>query len=365
MRVTEISFSSFRNLKDATIEPSEGINIICGENAQGKTNFLEAIWLFTGGRSFRGAKDKDLVRFGEHEAFLELKEKIYDREQRLKIEIKNGKRCVIINKVPQQTASAMVGQMCAVVFSPNHLDLIKGGPNVRRKFLDTAICQLQPLYTAQFLRYNHVLSQRNMLLRQLKKSKNLIDTLDIWEDKLVDLGSELILRREDYVKNLKKISAEFYSGLSASKESLFLQYKNSTAKENSLKKEQVKKDFKEALKNSREEDLALGFTTKGPHRDELEIRINEKSARQFSSQGQQRSAVLAIKLAETEIVRQTVGEDPIILLDDVLSELDAKRQSYLLKSIPQKQVFITCCEPELTSRLAAEKVFEVSDGAFL
>ena len=167
------------------------------------------------------------------------------------------------------------------------------------------------------------------------------------------------------VKNLKKISAEFYSGLSASKESLFLQYKNSTAKENSLKKEQVKKDFKEALKNSREEDLALGFTTKGPHRDELEIRINEKSARQFSSQGQQRSAVLAIKLAETEIVRQTVGEDPIILLDDVLSELDAKRQSYLLKSIPQKQVFITCCEPELTSRLAAEKVFEVSDGTFL
>lgn len=365
MRIKEISFRGFRNLKDASIEPSEGINIICGENAQGKTNFLEAIWLFTGGRSFRGTKDKDLVRFGEHEGFLEIKEKIYDREQILKIEIKNGKRYVIINKVPQQSASAMVGQMCAVVFSPNHLDLIKSGPNVRRKFLDTAICQLQPLYTEHFLKYNHILSQRNMLLRQLKKSKKLIDTLDIWEDKLVEIGSELILRRETYVKKLKKISAEIYLGLSAGKEKLFLQYKNITAKEKSLKKEQIKKDFKEALKNSREEDLSMGFTTKGPHRDELEIKINEKSARQFSSQGQQRSAVLAIKLAETELVRQTIGEDPIILLDDVLSELDGKRQSYLLRSIPRKQVFITCCETELTKKLKAEKVFEISDGAFL
>lgn len=365
MIVEKISFKEFRNLENAEVAPSKGINVICGDNAQGKTNFLEAIWLFTGGHSFRGAKDKELVAFGAQNASLSMEAFSFNRRQNLKIDITSGKRFVTVNKVPQQSASALVGRLCAVVFSPAHLALVKDGPGVRRKFLDTAICQTQPHYTAHFLRYNHVLTQRNSLLRYLQKSKNLVDTLDVWDEKLAEYGAEIVSRRFSYVEKLKGLSAEFYSGLSAGKEFLNLSYKTSLVGEIFEEKEKIKEIFKDKLKKSREEDIFAGFTTKGPHRDDIDIKINGKSARMFSSQGQQRSTVLAMKLAEANLVQQIIGEPPIILLDDVLSELDVSRQNYLLNSILEKQVFITCCEPELAKRLAVGQVFEVLCGGFL
>lgn len=364
MIVKEISFREYRNLKNAIVKPCEGINVVCGNNAQGKTNFLEAIWLFTGGRSFRGAKDRELVTFGKQKVELEMLAETFGRTQQLKIEVNQGKRDVTINKVPQQAVSALVGRFCAVVFSPTHLALVKDGPGVRRKFLDTAICQIQPQYTAFFLKYNHVLNQRNSLLRYLRKDKNLVDTLDVWEEKLAEFGAEIVMRRFSYLENLKVLSSNFYSGLSAGKESLSLQYKTTATAEIYAEKSQIKEDFKIKLKKSREEDVFVGFTTKGPHRDDIEIKINGKSARLFSSQGQQRSAVLAMKLAEAELVKKSVGEPPVILLDDVLSELDLNRQNYLLNSILEKQVFITCCEPELSKKFFAGRIFEVSQGVF-
>ena len=364
MIVEQISFKEFRNLKNATVKPSSGINVICGDNAQGKTNFLEAVWLFTGGRSFRGARDRELATFGSQNANLEMSAKTFGREQLLKIDINSGKRAVTVNKVPQTAASALVGRFCAVVFSPNHLSLVKDGPGVRRKFLDTAICQTKPHYTAHLLRYNHVLSQRNSLLRLLKKDKNLSDTLDVWEEKLAECGAEIIARRFSFLENIKDLAYGFFEGLSSGKDFLNLVYKTTATNEIFEDKSRIKEVFKDKLRKSREEDVFAGFTTKGPHRDDVDIKINGKSARLFSSQGQQRSAILALKLAEAELVQKIIGEPPVILLDDVLSELDLGRQNYLLNSILEKQIFITCCEPELSKRLNVGKIFEVSQGEF-
>lgn len=365
MKVKQISFKDYRNLKNAKVEPCSGVNVICGDNAQGKTNFLEAIWLFTGGKSFRGAKDKEIIKFGETKTSLEMLAEGFLRDQLLNICIEKGKRQVTVNRVEQKKASELIGRFCAVIFSPVHLSLVKDGPGVRRKFLDAAICQIQPRYISYFFKYNHVLNQRNSLLRHIKKNKNLKDTLDIWEDKLAEYGAEIIFRRFFYVEELKEHAANFYSGLSCEKETLLLQYKTLTTNEFFEKKDCIKEDFKKKLKKSREEDIFSGFTTKGPHRDDIEIKINNKSARMFASQGQQRSIVLAMKLAEAEIVQKKINESPVILLDDVLSELDFGRQNYLLNSILEKQVFITCCEKDITKKISVGKVFEVVNGEFL
>lgn len=365
MILEQIFFEGFRNLKKAEIRPCPSINVVCGDNAQGKTNLLEAIWLFTGGRSFRGSKDRELVTFGQQKARLEMFAETFGRVQNLNIEINNGKRAVTINKVSQQTASSLIGKFCAVVFSPVHLSLVKDGPSIRRRFLDTAICQLQPHYTAQFIKYNHILNQRNTLIRQLEKGKNLEDTLDIWDETLAECGADLIFRRFSYLEKLKILAAKFYEGLSSGKESLSISYKTTTINEKIKEKNQIKELFGLKLKKTRQEDILVGFTTKGPHRDDLEIKINGKSARLFSSQGQQRSAVLAMKLAESELVGEIINEKPVILLDDVLSELDFGRQNYLLNSILEKQVFITCCEPELTKKMSIGKILKVSQGEFI
>ncbi len=365
MKINKISFQNYRNLKDGTLEPIEGVNIICGNNAQGKTNLLESMWLFTGGKSFRGSKDSELTTFGEKFTQLETESYIQERTQKLKIEIKSGKRAVEINKVPQPHPSALVGKLCAVAFSPVHLSLIKDGPGLRRRFLDTAICQIKPMYTKHLLKYNHILNQRNVLLRTIKKSKNLIETLDIWEENLSICASEIISQRISYTEKLKNLSQQFYNGLSLEKETLKITYRSSINKEIVNEKEVIKKELKKKLEETREDDIALGFTTKGPHRDDLEVKIDGKSARMYASQGQQRSAVLAMKLAEAEIVDYTCKEAPIVLLDDVLSELDRGRQNYLLNSISNKQIFITCCEEELEKRFSSGKIFKVSNGEII
>lgn len=363
MRVRAVLLQNYRNLKNCAVEPSAGVNVICGDNAQGKTNFLESMWIFTGGRSFRGAKDRELVAFGEHFAKAFFTAESFGREQNLQVAITpGGKREVTVNKVPQESASALVGRFCAVVFSPVHLALVKEGPGVRRKFLDTAICQIQPKYAKQILRYNHILSQRNSLLRDLKKSNKFESTLEIWDEKIAECAATLLLKRQTFVGALKPSAAKFYEGLSAGRETMSLQYRPSVQTGPGETEEALKWEIFKKFEQLRQEDIAAGFTTRGPHRDDLEIKINGKSARQFSSQGQQRSAVLAMKLAKAELIQRKIGEPPVILLDDVLSELDATRQSYLLNSIAEKQVFITCCERDLGKKLAAGAVFTVEQG---
>lgn len=330
--------------------PQDGINIIFGENAQGKTNVLEAIWLFTGGRSFRGAKDAELVAFHQPKATIALDFFSQEREQHADITVLNGRRSVKLNGVQKKSASQLIGTFCAVIFSPEHLSLVKEGPSGRRNFLDAALCQIKPAYAALLSHYNHTLIQRNALLKDIPRHAELLDTLSVWDERLVRYGTEVVRQRRSYVQALSAPAAEVYAGISGGKESFGLSYLCTA------------EDLAAALVGARREDLQSGHTTVGPHRDDLEITVNDLSARSFGSQGQQRSLVLALKLAEADVLQMKTGERPVILLDDVMSELDGGRQDYLLNHLKNRQVFITCCEPDLAGRLKQGARFEVKGG---
>ncbi|MDR1253501.1 MAG: DNA replication/repair protein RecF [Oscillospiraceae bacterium] len=360
MNITSIKFKNYRNLKEQEINSNSGVNIIYGNNAQGKTNIIEAIWISTGGRSFRGTKDQDLINFNEKNAETELKFHARGREQRIKTQIADGQRKVFLNSILKTPASNIVGEFTSVIFSPSHLSLIKEGPHARRNFLDAAICQIKPIYAKIILQYRHILNQRNSLLKSIQNDKSLISTLDAWDNKFIDRSLVIRTERTKYLSLLQKEVLNIYRGLTSGTEQLELFYKGVAKDIDSLKEDLVKE-----LNRNRTEDIARGFTGKGPHRDDLEIRMNNKSVRSFGSQGQQRSVVLAMKIAEAEILEKSTGEKPVILLDDVMSELDTSRRNYILNFVKNGQVFITCCEPLSSIQLANSSVFEVRQGKIL
>lgn len=362
MYVKRLQLQQYRNLTPSQLEPDPGVNVIYGSNAQGKTNLLEALWLFTGGRSFRGSKDGDLIAFGQARAQLTLDFFAQDREQRAVISIAGGRRAAQLNGVDRGPASSLVGSFCAVVFSPEHLSLVKDGPAQRRRFVDAAICQLKPAYAGLISRYSHTLSQRNALLKDIPYHSELLDTLEIWEEKLCRYGGAIAYQRQQYVGRLDAFAREIYHGISDGREQLSARYQSSFF-DGEQDERTLANLLREKLLQGRREDVAAGFTGAGPHRDDVELRIDEKSARVFGSQGQQRSCVLACKLAEASILKERLGESPVVLLDDVMSELDASRQDYLLNHIGGWQVFITCCEPGPVLRLAQGKGFQVHAGA--
>lgn len=362
MKILRLDFKNYRNLKPGSIYPYENINVIYGDNAQGKTNIIEAIWLFTGGRSFRGAKDSSLVAFNEKDAKVLMEFNAQDREQKSEIIIENGKRSAKLNGISKPTASSLIGSFCAVIFSPVHLSLIKDGPAERRKFIDAAICQIKPSYASVLSRYNHIVSQRNTLLKDITKHPALIDTLDIWEDHLAKYGASIVTQRVKYIEELSKSAAEIYAGISDGKEQIEIRYKSAILKDGSDDLTIISEQIRRKLYESRKDDISLGYTMTGPHRDDLSIKVNGKSVRAYGSQGQQRSCVLAMKLSEATILKDSIGEKPIVLLDDVMSELDNFRQDYILNCIKGWQVFITCCDPSTVGRLAEGKKIYVRDG---
>lgn len=361
MRVCDVWVKNYRNLKSEHIEFSERFNVIYGENAQGKTNIIEAIWLLTGTRSFRGAKDKDLVAFGEN--FAEVTGKIFcgERDNAVKIKIADGKRIAQINGLDRGAAPSIIGTFKMVIFSPEHLSLVKGGPENRRKFIDAAICQLKPTYPALLVRYNKTLRQRNALLKDISRGLQHEYCIDIWDVKLSEYAGAIISERKKYVDALNKNANLLYNGLSGGE---VFEIKYSEDKNFYLKNtKEISEIILNSLKNHRNSDIARGFTSIGPHRDDLHMEINGKSAKEFGSQGQQRSAVIALKLAEAEIVGQNTGEMPIILLDDILSELDEKRQEYLFRNTVKAQVIITgCVKPRIINNC---RCFEVNNGRIL
>lgn len=363
MKVEQLRLEHYRNLEPGVLRPCEGVNVIYGSNAQGKTNLLEAVWLFTGGRSFRGSKDGELIAFDEERAELTMDFFAQERQQQAKVTIANGKRAAVLNGVPKASASALIGSFCAVVFAPVHLSLIKEGPAERRRFLDAAICQVKPAYAGLISRYSHTLSQRNALLKDVSYHAELLDTLEIWEEKLARYGGSIAGERLRYLSGLSKEAQEVYRGISEGKERFSARYR-STFFEEGGDARQLAGQLRQKLFASRREDLAMGFTGCGPHRDDVEITIDGKSARAFGSQGQQRSCVLALKLAEASMLRRSLGEKPVVLLDDVMSELDVSRQDYLLNHIGGWQVFITCCEPDAILRMASGAAFEIDKGRF-
>ncbi|HIU31210.1 MAG TPA: DNA replication/repair protein RecF [Candidatus Caccousia avistercoris] len=351
MKILELELEHFRNLSPGLFRPHEEVNVIWGDNAQGKTNLLEAVWLFTGGRSFRGARDGELVALGQEEAALRLSFYSQERQQEARITLRGGRRSAVLNGVPKRGMAELVGSFCAVIFSPEHLSLVKGGPAERRAFLDSALCQVKPPYASVFARYQHTLSQRNALLKDIPRHPELMDTLSIWDERLCRYGEVMVRERGRYLEQFSQAAAEFYAGISGNREQLSLQYQPSH-----------QGTLAEALAASRREDVRSGHTTAGPHRDDVAVSLSGLQARAFASQGQQRSIVLAMKLAEARLLARACGEEPVVLLDDVLSELDASRQDYLLNSLHGRQVFLTCCEPQAAARLKQGALFHVEGG---
>lgn len=362
MKVLGIQFENYRNLENGFLQPCQDVNVIYGKNAQGKTNLLEALWLFCGGHSFRGSKDNELINFDKKFAVLKSSFYSYEREQNAEIKLTGSRREVKINDVPKKSSSALIEKYNAVVFSPEHLTLIKRGPSLRRNFIDSAICREKLKNAVIISKYNKTLNQRNSLLKDIFRHKELKDTLEIWDDSLCVLGASIIYQRLKFIKQLTEYACEYHQGISENKETLEFKYCSNAG----ILPEDEEKDIVVKLKNaiikSRNDDFNTGYTNIGPHRDDIDILINNKKAKMYASQGQQRSAVLSMKLAEAEILTSRTSEKPIILLDDVLSELDNSRQDFLLNKIEDYQVFITCCEKSNKEQLKKGKVFKIENG---
>lgn len=360
MHIEEIKIENFRNIGFMGIFPHKEINVIYGQNGQGKTNLLEAIWLFTGCKSFRTSKDRELVCFESENAEISTSFQTSLRENTASIFI-DKKRTASLNGVKLSSPRELIGKYYSVVFSPVHLSLIKDGPLNRRKFLDTAISQIDSVYAKKLTYFNHLIGQKNALLKNAAENPSLLDTLDIWDEKIALEGAEVIVERINYIKMLQNKASLIYGGISGETEELKIKYLSNVPYESEEKQDIAEIYFKNMQKH-RPNDLYLKNTSSGPHRDDIEILINGISARKFGSQGQQRSASLSLKLGEAEIIKDLKGEHPIILLDDVMSELDHVRQNYILNKMSEKQVFITCCEKETVSHLNAGKVFKIEKG---
>ena len=283
MKVKELYFENFRNLKDNTICPAEKVNVIYGENANGKTNLLEALWLFCGGHSFRGSKENEMICFDK--GFFRLRNRFFsgEREQEAEIVFDKSRKLIRINGVEKISSSYLTEVFSAVVFSPEHLSLIKQGPNIRRRFLDAAICQHRVRYATMLSQYQRMINQRNALLKDIYRHPELRDTLSIWDDSLTVTGASILKERFDYLKELKKIARVYHRGISCEKEELDIDYV-STAK---VCEDDSAEEIREKLRNefiaSRQEDQRTGYTSVGPHRDDLEFRLNGLSARRFGS----------------------------------------------------------------------------------
>lgn len=363
MIINRLSVSDYRNIDYIGITPSENVNVIFGENAQGKTNLLESIWLFTGCKSFRSKKDSELVGFNKDYAKNEIDYFAFGREQTAEIII-DKKRNVKKNGIELKSPAELIGEFYAVIFSPAHLSLVKDGPIFRRKFLDTALCQLKPYYAKGLAKYTRTLEQRNALLKDIQFHSELYDTLDVWDDKLSSYGAAVVSERIKYVKFLSENAREIYYGLSSQKEELTIDYVNNTGLYSEDPYE-IKEFLLKRLRETRRDDIFNKITGVGPQRDDLNIKIDGISARSFGSQGQQRSCALALKLSEANIIKEITGEEPVILLDDVMSELDINRQDYILNHLENRQVFITCCDPATVLRMCEGKTFHIEKGCLI
>ena len=337
-------------MEDITLAPCEGVNVVYGENAQGKTNVMEAIWLFSGMKSFRGAKDAELIAHGKEFAKLNLRFCNSVRENTAAITVTN-KRAAELNGVKLPGAPSLIGKFSAVVFAPSFLSIIEDGPAERRRFADTAVCQLKPAYAGLLAEYNRVLKQRNSLLKDVMMESSLLDLLDILDEKLCAAGERITEERKAYLAKAAPTAESVYFGLSGGREAVGFRY---------IGKYEGK--MTDALRAARREDILNRATSVGPHRDDIEILLDGLSARAYGSQGQKRSCAVALKLTEAEILKNETGEQPVIILDDVMSELDVSRQDYILNHIQDRQVFITCCEPGPALRAAGGKRIEMRAG---
>ena len=357
MHIQKVVLRNFRNITAADLELAPGVNILYGENAQGKTNFLESVYFCATGRSHRASRYRDLIMLSKKEASIKIEtlgqNGVVDE---IRMEIKPEGKFSSVNGLPIRKLGELYGRLSVVVFSPEDLSLVKAGPSGRRRFLDMELCQLYPAYYHNLRMYHKILQQRNNLLRDIISNESLRDTFDVWDEQLVQYGNRIIQARRGFIGRLGRIAAENQRGITGGRENLEIIYENDVEES----------EFLEGLKRKRGSDIMRGTTSLGIHRDDIEFRINGETGRSFASQGQQRTAVLAVKLAEIEIVHEEKGYPPVLLLDDVLSELDRGRQNYLLHSIEGLQAIITSTGAENAGggylRKKGAKVFKVENG---
>ena len=355
MIVESIQLNHFRNYDKLELKFDKGTNLFFGDNAQGKTNILESVYLCGTTRSHKGSKDREIIHFGEEESHICMKIRKAEIPYRIDMHLKKNKaKGIAINKMPVRKASELIGLGNFVFFSPEDLNLIKNGPSERRRFLDMELCQLDKIYLYHLSSYNRTLNQRNKLLKDYNFYPEADTMLDVFDEQLVSHGMVLIELRKKFVVELNDIIGGIHSNLSGNKEKLLLAYENQTET----------KDFEKKLKENREKDIRTKLTNSGPHRDDLCFLIDEIDIRKYGSQGQQRTAALSLKLAEFEIVKKKVKDTPVLLLDDVLSELDSSRQKYLLESIHDIQTLITCTgiDDFVSCNFKINKLFEVIEG---
>lgn len=362
MRAVKLNLENFRNLKQQALNFTNEVNIIYGDNAQGKTNILEAIWIVSAGKSFRNVGDKELINHDEDFAKISLNFADEQREQRIDISYFRGRRKELkINDVKQRRIGDLIGKFTTVMFAPEHLNLVKEGPSERRRFIDFSLSELSPRYFGYIQEYNKIIERRNSLLKKIYDAPSLYDTLDVWDIKAAKAAAGVTRMRHDYVKRLYPLACDYLLELSGGKEKLSLEYKAFADSTDNLVENEIRELYLNKLRQSRGEDIKNGLTGIGPHRDDLHIEINGYSAKKFGSQGQQRSCVLALKIAEAQILYEEYDEHPVFLLDDVLSELDSKRQEYILSKLYGKQVIVTSCEPCNIDNNKI-KIFHVKNG---
>ncbi len=342
MKIERLKIIDFRNFKDQEIFFNPEVNVIRGKNAQGKTNLLEAVYLFSAGKSYRPAGDKELIRFGCDSFFLEMDFFNEDHKYRGKFMVnRDGKKDISFNGIPLSKNSLLSEYFKTVLFCPEEIDIIKGEKEIRREFLDDSISVLRPNYVKILRDYNKCLKQKNTLLKK-GSSREINMMMDVWNQRMTEYGARLFMYRGSFIKMIEEYAKEKMDELTCGKERLTVKYVPSVALRDINDVEKIKEDFKEKTERLKNAEIEKMQALTGPHRDDAEFLINGKNVKLFGSQGQQRSVILCLKLAMTEIIKDRTGSYPVLLLDDILSELDKKRQSYLTEKIKGKQTIITC-----------------------
>ena len=353
--IKSIELAYYRNYDSLKLQFDKGTNILYGDNAQGKTNILEAIFVAATTKSHKGSKDKEIINFEKEEAHIRTYLEKEGVESRVDMHLRSSKsKGIAVDGQKLKKAADLLGLCNVVFFSPEDLGIIKNGPSERRRFVDMELCQLDSFYLYNLNHYNKIVNQRNKLLKDMYMNPDLKETLSIWDMQLVSFGSKIIERRSIFVEQLNEIIYDIHRKLSGDREELKIRYEPDVEIEG----------FEKKLKYSQDRDMKSKMTSAGPHRDDFSFMIGDIDIRKFGSQGQQRTAALSLKLSEIELVKKITKDTPILLLDDVLSELDSNRQNYLLNSIGDIQTIITCTglEEFVNNRFEINKVFKVSEG---
>lgn len=357
MIVESIELDHFRNYNELVMSFCDKTNILFGDNAQGKTNILEAIYISGTTKSHRSSKDREIITFGSNEGHIKLMVRKHDVPYRIDMHLKKSKsKGIAINGIPIKKASELFGLVNVVFFSPQDLSIIQDGPAQRRRFIDMELCQIDKYYLHNIVQYNKIITQRNKLLKELSFHFDdaLLATLDVWDMQMADYGNKIIKRREEFIKQMNEIIGSIHYRLSGEREKLSIIY------EPNVRNGQ----FEQEILANRDKDLKLKTTNAGPHRDDMGFYFSDVDIRIFGSQGQQRTAALSLKLAEIELVKSMIHDSPILLLDDVMSELDSHRQNQLLDSIENIQTIVTCTglDEFVKHRMDIDRVYKITNG---